>query len=257
MEGIAVFVSSGDDGSAECLAAGNSYLPKPCVSYPAGDPSVTSVGGVTVALDPFGQIEGPIVAWGISTSNNKYGALNGSGGGTSTFIPAPPWQASQIGATMREQPDVSMIGDPETGVAVVQNASFSGGPSDIGGTSVAAPQMAAMWGLVLNACKLHPATGGCPVSAAGRFWRLGNAAPYFYAIYKGATVNGFAPHASYAQTFYDVLYGSNQMASNPGSTTPATPVPGASAMTGYDKVTGVGVPYAAHLINAIAGLSLP
>lgn len=255
-EGIAVFVSSGDSGSAECLS-NTGYLPQVCVSYPSGDDSVVSVGGVTAALDPFGQLEGPIVAWGISTANNSYGGTSGSGGGTSTFMPAPSWQASQLGATMREQPDVSMIGDPSTGVAATFNAQFGGSPGDIGGTSVAAPEMAAMWGLVLHACKLHPATGGCPASGSGHYWRLGNAAPYLYAIYKGVALGGFTPQRTYAQTFYDVLYGSNEMAKNPGSTAPATPVPGAIAMTGYDQVTGVGVPYASHLIDAITGLNVP
>ena len=57
MEGIAVFVSSGDDGSAECFS-GQLYLPYQCVSYPSGDPSVTSVGGVTAPVNAYGQTHG-------------------------------------------------------------------------------------------------------------------------------------------------------------------------------------------------------
>jgi subtilase family serine protease len=277
MEGIAVFVSSGDDGSAECFS-GSLYLPYQCVSYPSGDPSVTSVGGVTAPLNAYGQATGPWVAWGITTfesgPNNPlgipagYGALGGSGGGASNIggypgapavsITAPPWQKSApISAGYREQPDVSMLGDPSTGVSTMQNYRLASGTlSDIGGTSVAAPQMAAMWADVLSACAQHPSQGACPASGH----RLGNAAPYLYAIYSCASTpcvpfGGFTSQLAYSQVFYDIQYGDNQMA-NP-SYGPASPVPGASAGPGYDLVSGVGVPFAGHLIQAITGEPVP
>ena len=248
-EGIAVFVSSGDNGSAECLS-GTGYQAKVCVSWPSGDVDVTSVGGVNAPINEFGQLTNTMTAWGTTTT---LGA-SGSGGGTSTLFAAPSWQQQALGASMREQPDVSMVGDPNTGVTIAQNAGFSDYQvSDIGGTSVAAPQMAAMWALVLQACK---ATPSCNTGPAGHTYRLGNAAPYLYAIYAPGKVsyNSFTPQLTYAQTFYDVLYGSNAMVNpSPG----ATPVPGQAAMTGYDQVTGVGVPFAGHLIQAITGQVVP
>ncbi len=268
-EGIAVFVSSGDNGSAECFS-GNSYLAQPCVSYPAGDPSVTSVGGVTSPLNAYGQQTAPWLAWGISTYDGGYGACDSqgfcgaSGGGSSESggidIPAPTWQSTVLGATSREQPDVSLVGDPSTGVAWIQNEQWGGAVQDIGGTSVAAPQMAAMWADVLSACKVHPTAGAC-ASGSGAFpWRLGNAAPYFYAIYHCtatpcSALGSFTPKLAYNQVFYDIVYGDNQM-TNP-TYSPASPIPGASAGPGYDMVSGVGVPYAGHLINAITGLDVP
>ena len=269
-EGIAVFVSSGDDGSAECFS-GSSYLAQQCVSYPSGDPNVTSVGGITANIDVYGQQTAPWLAWGISTFDTGYGAFEGSGGGNSATggigIPAPAWQVSALGsnvATSRMQPDVSMIGDPSTGVAFVTNAQsgWGGGISGVGGTSVAAPEMAAMWADVLSACAAHPGVGVCPASGH----RLGNAAPYLYAIYACTATpctkpfgvyNGasFTPAMQYNQVFYDIIYGDNQMA-NPVYS-PASPVPGYPAGPGYDQVTGVGVPYAGHLIDAITGLSVP
>ncbi len=81
-EGIAVFVSSGDNGSAECFT-GASYLDQQCVSYPSGDPNVTSVGGITANIDNYGQQTAPWLAWGISTFETGYGAVGGSGGGNS------------------------------------------------------------------------------------------------------------------------------------------------------------------------------
>jgi xanthomonalisin len=255
IEGIAVFVSSGDNGSAECFSdalTGPDWLAQPCVSYPAGDPSVTSVGGVTANVNAYGQQTAPWLAWGISTFDNGYGAVEGSGGGSSATggvgIAAPPWQATALGATSREQPDVSLIGDPSTGVAEVVNQQFNGGITIVGGTSVAAPEMAAMWADLLSACKLHPSAGVCPASG----YRLGNAAPYLYAIYKGTVYQSYTPSLPYASVFYDIVYGDNQM-SNP-TYTPASPIPGASAGPGYDMVTGVGVPYAGHLIQALTGL---
>jgi subtilase family serine protease len=245
-EGIAVFVSSGDDGAAECLSASGSYLAERCVSYPSGDVNVTSVGGVNAPINEFGQLTNNITAWGTTTS---YGT-SGSGGGTSTTFKAPSWQQTAINASMREQPDVSMIGDPFTGVTFYVNAGFpDAGAGPIGGTSVAAPQMAAMWALVLQACA---ATPSCNTGPSGHTYRLGNAAPYLYKIYSNKT--------QYAQTFYDVLYGSNAMLP-PSQGTPApgvTPIPGGqNAMTGYDQVTGVGVPFAGHLIQAITGQTVP
>ncbi|MGH8164128.1 MAG: protease pro-enzyme activation domain-containing protein, partial [Rhodanobacteraceae bacterium] len=71
-EGIAVFVSSGDTGAEECSNAG-----APCVSYPSGDPNVTSVGGITASLNSFGQPTSQFTAWGYQT----HGGFSGSGGG--------------------------------------------------------------------------------------------------------------------------------------------------------------------------------
>jgi subtilase family serine protease len=149
-----------------------------------------------------------------------------------------------------------MLGDPSTGVSTVMNTGLGGGDlSDIGGTSVAAPQMAAMWADVLSACKANPGAHMCPPSGGGAYWRLGNATPYLYAIYKDTAINGSSPSLLYNQVFYDIVYGDNQMA-NP-SYGPASPVPGYTAGPGYDMVSGIGVPFAGHLIDAITGLSVP
>ncbi|MFN2449791.1 MAG: protease pro-enzyme activation domain-containing protein [Candidatus Baltobacteraceae bacterium] len=255
-EGIAVFVSSGDSGSAECLGGTNGYLPQPCVSYPSGDVNVTSVGGVNAPINEFGQLNANLTAWGVTNgglSQTDHSSASGSGGGTSTIFSAPPWQYSAIGATMREQPDVSLVGDTLTGVTVYTNGTCSNcggspGATAVGGTSVATPEMAAMWALVLDACNQ---SASCKSGGSGaKPYRLGNAAPYFYSIYKGSSAAGtghigFSPFLSYVNTFYDVVYGNNAM---PGT---ATPVPGVNAGPGYDEVTGLGVPFARHLVKAV------
>lgn len=250
-EGIASFASSGDNGSAGCLMGGGGYQPEVCVGYPAGDTNVTSVGGVSAYISALGALQAPLLGWGISTQATGYGGASGSGGGTSTIIAAPPWQMSILHNTMREQPDVSLIGDPNTGVTLLSDARFGGGPSNIGGTSVASPEMAATWALVLSACKQHPGAGLCPAST----YRLGNAAPYLYAILGGTAIGGITPSLPYGSVFFDVLYGSNEMEQSAG--TPSVPIPGANAMPGYDEVTGVGVPFAGHLIQAMTGVAVP
>ena len=124
---------------------------------------------------------GPWVAWGITTFESEpnnplgipagYGALGGSGGGASNVggytgnlpadIPAPPWQQTAVERILsraarrldaRRSEYRRFDRQEPYGLA-------SGTLSDIGGTSVAAPQMAAMWADVLSACKAHPGAG--------------------------------------------------------------------------------------------------
>jgi subtilase family serine protease len=210
---------------------------------------------------------GPITAWGLQTS---FGA-DGTGGGVSAYFPQPTYQAGLpgiIGST-RNVPDASLLGDPATGVALLAYAdpSFGGAFLEpIGGTSVASPQLAAMWALVLQACKQSAL---CSAKGSGTYpYRLGNPNPLLYGIYANAQ--------KYATTFLPVTYGNNALAAYcyynaatdptncpspaPGSTaTPLpSPVPLASGYTansagGYNNLTGIGVPFARALIKAVVG----
>ena len=105
-----------------------------------------------------------------------------------------------------------------------------------------------MWALVLSACKQTPA---CAAKGTGPHpYRLGNAAPLFYGIYNNA--------AQYPTTFYDVVYGNNgvipctQLGFCPQPL--PTPEPGFNAGVGFDLTTGIGVPFARHLIQSIVGV---
>jgi subtilase family serine protease len=247
-EGIATFVSSGDSGAQACAAFAT--LPNPsadCVNYPASDASVTAVGGVTTPLDNAGRFVGPMTAWGQQTASGAAG----SGGGISAYIPQPVWQTG-TGITVgnRNLPDISLEADAATGVATIVNASYGFVDSGAyGGTSVAAPEAAAMWALVLSACKQ---TTTCVAAGSGPHpYRLGNAAPFFYGIYKNAT--------QYPTTFYDVVFGNNGITpctqSAAGCPSPEPPSePGYNAGIGYDLTTGIGVPFARHLIESVVGI---
>jgi subtilase family serine protease len=269
--GMSVFVSSGDVGAEACQQGPvNGLANSVCVEYPASDPSVAGVGGTTTPLNAAGQIAGPITAWGVQT----FAGEGGSGGGVSAYFAQPSYQAGLPGilGSKRNVPDLSLDGDPGTGVALLVYADPSfGGPSlgEIGGTSVAAPESAAMWALVVQACKQ---TATCASKGSGTYpYRLGNPDPLLYAMYQNAN--------TYGETFLSVLYGNNAQTDycgvpNNGANDPKdcpTPAPGSTAsptpsippldpgynanpLGGYNQVTGLGVPFARALIRSVVGI---
>lgn len=242
-EGIAVFVSSGDQGAEGCLAYYAQTNPDvPCVQFPSTDPNVVAVGGVNTPLNAAGQFLGALTGWGIHS-----GGFGGSGGGISQYFPVSSYQQGAVGVSgsMRNVPDISLEADNLTGVAVATNQGFPGFQTvlPVGGTSVAAPEAAAMWALVLQACK---GSSSCATASGPYPYRLGNPSAFFYKIYANAT--------TYASTFYDVLYGDNSIYCTGYSTPCPNPTdPGYSAGKGYDLVTGIGVPFARSLIKAVVG----
>jgi len=118
--GIAVTVSSGDGGYG--------------VEFPASSPHVTAVGGTH-----------------LITASNSRGwtetVWSGAGSGCSAVYAKPSWQTDS-GCSRRTVADVSAVADPNTGVAVY-------GPVNsrrsswlvFGGTSVAAPLVAGVYGV--------------------------------------------------------------------------------------------------------------
>ncbi len=259
-EGTALFVSSGDDGAWECFdPSTGSPLGIACPSYPATDPNVVAVGGVNIPLDENGNLVGEIAAWADNTTKGGNGSFSnnvGSGGGVSTVFSAPSWQKSTLGVTMREEPDMSLDADPLTGQSLLMNAASALSVGASGGTSMAAPEAAAQWALVLQACA---ASSSCKKLGTNGY-RLGNPNAFFYAIYSNSTYAKSAytwpnwkPGLDYAHVFDDVLYGANQAAPAPGS--PSSPS-GYNSGPGYDEVTGLGAPFTGHLIQAITGTNV-
>lgn len=263
-EGIAVFVSSGDTGNESCYDPNTGApLTTPCVSYPASDPSVVAVGGVNAPMeyDQPGYIVGQVAAWADQVTAGGSGYFEndvGSGGGVSQYFAQPTWQVGVTPASpnptlggKRGVPDIAFLADPATGPLLLMNAAYSDaegfGPS--GGTSAAAPEASAEWALVLQACKQ---TAACDTASGPHPWRLGNPNAIYYEI---ATSSDHG--LGYAGVFIDVLYGENEAngAAGPGPTaSPGPPITGCCwSGTGYDLVTGWGVPKAGHLIEAATG----
>lgn len=187
--GVSFTASSGDSGTG--------------AQYPAASPYVTAVGGTSLNTHADGTYVSE-TAW------------NGSGGGLSASEHAPAYQAGFNKNTKRGIPDVAMVADPNTGVAVYDSFGYNGqkGFFVLGGTSVAAPMFAGVLALVNQ----------------GRTSTLKNADTQIYATAK----------ANYATDFHDITSGSNGSCGNV-----------CNAHKGYDYVTGLGSPVADKLVPAL------
>ena len=182
--GVTFVASAGDSGEG--------------VEWPAASPYVVGVGGTSLYLNP-------------DNSYSSESAWSGSGGGISQYELTPSWQSAWSGLTSRGVPDVSYLADPNTGVLVV----YKGGLYVFGGTSVGAPQWAAL--VALSKASFNSAV--TLYSAAG-------------------TANTIATN-----NFYDITSGNNG------------PDLDDNAIAGYDLVTGLGSPAALGLVSALSSVS--
>ncbi|HVY68322.1 MAG TPA: protease pro-enzyme activation domain-containing protein [Verrucomicrobiae bacterium] len=196
-QGQSFFMASGDSGAFGAMV--------PTVS---DTPLLTQVGGTTVTTSSAR-------AWVSETT------WDGSSGGASSYFPIPEWQqgidmsANGGSSTMRNTPDVAMIGD-NVWVLADRGRSFA-----VGGTSVAAPLWAAFTALVNE----QGAAAGLPP--------VGFLNPALYAIGKSPL---------YSQCFHDITTGNNFSQDSPNLY---------SAVPGYDLCTGWGTPNGTNLINAL------
>jgi subtilase family serine protease len=119
-KGIAVVASSGDAGYG--------------VSAPASFPSVVGVGGTSLVTDATYR-------WASESAWSR------GGSGCSALNARPVWQDAAItDCTGKSIVDVAAVADPATGVAVA----FEGQWYSFGGTSAAAPIIAALFGMKAN-----------------------------------------------------------------------------------------------------------
>jgi subtilase family serine protease len=122
--GVPITAASGDNGYG--------------VSFPAASRYVTAVGGTTLTLNP-------------DNTRSSETAWSGSGSGCSAFEPKPSWQTDSACAR-RVVVDVSADADPSTGASVYDSYGYSGqtGWFQVGGTSLSAPLIAAVYALAGN-----------------------------------------------------------------------------------------------------------
>jgi subtilase family serine protease len=154
-EGMSFLFSSGDNGDE--LA--NTGLKQ--ADYPTSDPYVTSVGGTSTAIGADGSLLFE-TGWGTEkyslsadgTSWQDVGFLYGAGGGTSSLFNAPDYQAAVTHNAYRQDPDVAMDADPNTGMLIGETQTFSDGTYydqyRIGGTSLASPLFAGLTALAVQ-----------------------------------------------------------------------------------------------------------
>jgi len=181
------------------------------VNYPASSPYVIGVGGTTLNASSNGTYQNE-AAW------------SGSGGGQSAYEHEPLYQ-SQFGipsdsGAHRGVPDVAYDANPTTGYAVYDSYGINGtkGWFQVGGTSAAAPQWAALVAIANS------------MRVTSRKTNLLSTGTVLYTLAK----------SNAAANFRAVTSGSN------GSCGTLC-----NAMAGYDFVTGLGTPQAPALINAL------
>ena len=181
--GVAFTVSSGDNGYG--------------VESPASFNTVVAVGGTSLKVDATTGARVSETAW------------SGAGSGCSAYAAKKIWQ-NQVttNCARRAVADVSAVADPNTGVAVYSSYGSSGGANWMvfGGTSVAAPIVAGIYGLT-------GATSGYPAAR----------------LYDPAS----------AASLFDVTSGSNGRCVRGKSTSGANLC---TAVKGWDGPTGVGTP---------------
>jgi len=248
---VTVLASSGDGGSANVRKSpvggpnAQPTFPFPTVGWPASDPLVTGVGGTYLCTDATatsGRIlditnPPPNCQHPANAANQEEIGWIGSGGGFSHVFARPSYQSTlpagstPIPASSRGVPDIALQASARTGALVYLSlppdgqsglicgsAPCSTGWYDIGGTSLSSPEWA---GLIAIADQING--GGLGLINPG--------------LYKLA-----ANPSAYASNFFDVTTGNNQ--ADPS-------VPGFSATTGWDPVTGLGTPNAARLLPAL------
>ena len=215
-QGQSFFDASGDSDAFVGSTAGE---------FPSDDPYITQVGGTTLTTTgPGGSyVSETVWNWGFV----RHSGYVGSSGGISTIYSIPSWQqgistsANQGSATMRNIPDVAMVGD---NVSIIAN---NGQQATYGGTSLAAPLWAGFTALVNQ----DALANGQPV--------VGFVNPSLYVVGKGA---------DYLSDFHDITTGNNEWPSSPTQF---------SAVAGYDLCTGWGTPTGGNLIDALAGVTNP
>jgi hypothetical protein len=197
-QGTALVAAAGDNGSLFG------------VLYPSSSPYVMAVGGTTLQLTHANTIRSE-TAWSFNWMLYYFfGIAEGGGGGVSAVEPEPAYQQGVQNSGFRTTPDVAYDANPATGLVVVD--SQNGGTYVVGGTSVGAPQYAA---LIAVADQARLALGQPPLTST-------QALTAIYGL---------------AGDFRDITSGNTGLY---------------SAHAGYDLATGMGSPRATQLIVDLA-----
>ncbi|WP_370947481.1 protease pro-enzyme activation domain-containing protein [Amycolatopsis sp. cg5] len=172
LQGIGVYFSSGDNGDEVAR------LGTPSPDFSASAPWITAVGGTSLAVGKDGKriFE---TGWETGKSTLTNGAYtpafpgaytSGSGGGTSRLFEQPFYQKGVVpdalstqnqtgGKKGRVVPDISAVGDPNTGFLVGQTQTFPEGAHydqyRIGGTSLASPVFAGVMAVADSLTHFH------------------------------------------------------------------------------------------------------
>ncbi|MEU3484876.1 S53 family peptidase [Streptomyces massasporeus] len=252
VEGIGFYFSSGDDGD-EVASSGTKQ-----VDSPANSAWVTAVGGTSLAVGKndtylwetgWGTDKAVLSADGKSWTDFPGAFTSGAGGGTSRTVAEPDYQQGVVPDALakansangnRVVPDIAAIADPNTGFLVGQTQSSPDGKKQayseyrIGGTSLAAPTIAAVQALAQEA----------------RGKAIGFANPAIYAkygskVYHDVTDNPTGKGLAVARV--DFVNGYDATGGLATSVRSLGKDSSLSAVKGYDDVTGVGTPASGYV----------
>ena len=218
-EGWTMMTASGDNGSTPSCDASVQVI------FPASDPDIVGVGGTTLQFynnDTFASE----TAWqGTDTKYKCSQNDGGSGGGCSESFSAPGYQSKPLcGPAGRSVPDIALNANGG------QNFFFAGKLQDVGGTSIATPEVAGF--MAQENSYLMSIGKGCGTNYAADCAPMGQV---HYALYKQGYANTagqlYAPH----NPFYDITSGCNS-----NYFTVLYDLGSYCAGPGYDAVTGWG-----------------
>jgi subtilase family serine protease len=253
VEGIGLYFSSGDDGD-EIATLGYRT-----VDWSASSPYVTAVGGTSLGVGATNDYLFE-TGWGTTSSDLRHhewrpappgSFVYGSGGGTSIVFPEPSYQHGVVPGTLsgywgigvdnRVVPDISTVGDPNTGMLVGETQAFPNGSVRyseyrIGGTSLSCPLMAGIMALAdQRAGFAHGFANPVLYALAGTdAVRDVVDPPTTMAVVRANYVNDVNAH----QGIYYVLRSLNQTGS-------------LQTIPGYDDVTGIGSPNGDAFLQAL------
>ncbi len=250
-EGIGIYFSSGDDGDE------SHTLGYPTTDYPASSPRVTAVGGTTLAIGPQHNYRFE-VGWGTHVtgkSGNHWDPappgsfLYGSGGGTTRLFTEPHYQngvvpkrlARRFGGRGRVVPDISMDGDPNSGMLEGETQTFPNGRRRyaeyrIGGTSLSSPLFAGVMALADQRAHFHH----------------GFVNPAIYRLYRTAALRDVrSAHTPIAVVRRDFNNGVNRRDGTSVSLRTADRDTSLNTKRGYDDVTGLGSPRGLRFLRAL------
>ncbi|MBT2417444.1 S8/S53 family peptidase [Streptomyces sp. ISL-22] len=253
VEGIGFYYSSGDDGD-EVASSGTKQ-----VDIPASSAWVTAVGGTSLAVGKgdsylwetgWGTQKAVLSDDGKSWVDFPGAFTSGAGGGTSKTVPEPYWQRGVVPDALagahsadgnRVVPDIAAIADPNTGFLVGQTQTMPDGKTQaydeyrIGGTSLAAPVIAAVQALA------QEARGGEPIGFANPsiYARYGSKA--YHDVTDDPTGSGLAVARVDFVNGYDATGGLTTSVRTLGHDSSLR------AVKGYDDVTGVGTPASGYV----------
>jgi PKD domain len=182
--GVPIVASTGDDGFYNW----NTFEPEDeAANLPAASPDVVAVGGTTLELNGDGtRANERVWNWNEPLEPDEpFFTAGASGGGCSRLFEAKTWQRDVTGFAAtgcggkRLDADVSMVGDPDTGLDIYDDyncgrecAGADEGWVTIGGTSLSAPLVSGLYALAGGAQGIsYPSLTlyGTQADATGRF----------------------------------------------------------------------------------------